>query len=279
MIAGSAAGQLEDARTGCERRRKLACGCRERRYRVERRQGEQRERRHQHTIERPRVVRGDGDGQHPDEREAGDEYQGCISKAGDECVAAGQSAELRVGGRDPCERVVLPAVGGQLGRSPQDLRELGGELTPRVGLPAAHEPRQTRGEQRNGDAPEREAERQHHRSDGQGDRHGDNARCSHDEGDEWRADATHVQTLQRVDVGDEPVHEVTAAVRVELARGERLDLSVDRRADAAEGSQSEVVGCETLEVARQRPREREEADERRSSSSARGSAAARPRAR
>ena len=93
VIAGSAAGQLEDARAGCEGRRKLACGCRERRHRVERRQGEQRERRHQHAIERPRVVRGDGERQHADECQAGDEHQGCVGDAGDECVAAG-----RVGG-------------------------------------------------------------------------------------------------------------------------------------------------------------------------------------
>ncbi len=67
--------------------------------------------------------------------------------------------------------------------------------------------------------------------------------------------------MERVDVGDEPVHEVAAAVRVELARRERLDLPVDGRADPAERAQREVVGRETLEVARQRPREREEADD------------------
>ena len=67
--------------------------------------------------------------------------------------------------------------------------------------------------------------------------------------------------MKRVDVGDQPVHEVAAPVRVELARREWLDVPVDGRADPAERAEREVVGRQTLEVARQRPREREEADD------------------
>ena len=166
MIAGARPVSSRTRAAGCERRRKLACGRRERRHRVERGQGEQRERRHEHAIERPRVVRGDGEREHPDERQPGDEHQGRVGDAGDECVPPAESAELRVGGRDTRERVVLATVRGQLGSAAQDLRELGGELTPRRGLPPAHETRQPRGEQRHGDPPEREAERQHDRCRG-----------------------------------------------------------------------------------------------------------------
>ena len=106
-------------------------------------------------------MRGDGEREHTDERQPGHEYQGRVCDAGDEGVPPAESAKLRVGGCDTTERVVLPTVRGQLGSTAQDLRELGGELTSRNGLPPAHETRQPRGEQRHGNSSEREAERQH----------------------------------------------------------------------------------------------------------------------
>ena len=209
----------------------------------------------------PVVVRGDGDREHADDRQPGDEHQSRVGEAGDEGVAPAESAELRVGGTRRGERVVLPTVRDELGSAAQDLDELGGELAARGGLPPADDRDEPRGEQRHGDSPEREAERQHDGGRGQDDGRRDDAGRADHERDERRPEPAQVEALERVDVGDQPGQEVAAPVRVELGRRERLDPLVDGRADPAERAQREVVRREPLEVARQRPGEREEADD------------------
>ena len=81
-----------------------------------------------------------------------------------------------------------------------------------------------------------------------------------DERDERRAEAAEVEALQRVDVADHPAEQIAAAETLELRRRERLDPRVERaRGSAPSDAQGEVVRGEPIEVARQRPREAEEA--------------------
>ena len=85
-----------------------------------------------------------------------------------------------------------------------------------------------------------------------------------DERDQRRPDAAEVEVLQRVDVGDDPREQVAAPVALELGGRERLDALVDAHARPAEDAEREVVRGEPLEVTRERPRQPEEADARRS---------------
>ena len=79
------------------------------------------------------------------------------------------------------------------------------------------------------------------------------------EGDERRAEASQVETLQRVYVPDHASEEIAVPVALELCRRERLDALVDARADPRERSQREIVPPEPVKVASERPCDAEEA--------------------
>ena len=100
-------------------------------------------------------------GEHPDERQPGHEYR--AASATPETKASRRLSRRSSASADATRANASssPTVRGQLGSTAQDLRELGGELTSRTGLPPAHETRQSRGEQRHRNSSEREAERQH----------------------------------------------------------------------------------------------------------------------
>ena len=155
-----AVGQLEHAPSGGERRGELARRARERRDGVERRQREERERGDEDAVERAGVVRGDCDGQHADRREAGHEHGQRVREPGDESVATAEAHELTVGRADARERVLLPAVGDELGCAAQELDELGRQLAPRRRLAPADASPQPSCEHRHRDPAEREAERE-----------------------------------------------------------------------------------------------------------------------
>ena len=118
--------ELEDAPAGGERRRELARSSRERRHRVERRQGE-RERRDEHTVQRSGVVGGDRDGEDADDGEPGDEHGKRVREPGDECVAPGESRELAIAARSRA-RVSLRGRTRRARRAAQELDDLGGQL-------------------------------------------------------------------------------------------------------------------------------------------------------
>ena len=84
------------------------------------------------------------------------------------------------------------------------------------------------------------------------------------ERDDRRPEPAHVEPLERVDVADHAREEIAPPVALELPGGERLDPLVDARPDPAEAAQREVVRGEAVGVARDRPAEAEEADDRRS---------------
>ena len=69
------------------------------------------------------------------------------------------------------------------------------------------------------------------------------------------------EALQGIDVADHPRQQVPAPERAELGRSERLDPLVDTRPQRADRAERQVVRGEPVEVPRQRPCEREEADD------------------
>ena len=86
------------------------------------------------------------------------------------------------------------------------------------------------------------------------------ARRAHHERDERRRKPTQVEALERIDVTDHAAHEVAAPETGELSRCKRLDTREELDANPPEGAEGEVVRHEAFEVARERSRQREEAD-------------------
>ena len=253
--------ELEHAPSGRERRGELARCSREGRDGVERGEREKRERRDEHAIERGFVVRRDGQCEDADRRQARDQDRQRVGDPGDERIAASEAQELAIRLANARESVVLAPIGDELRSSAQELDEVGGQLPASGGLAGTDAPRESGGEQRDGNAGEREPDGEHDRGRRQDECRRDDARERDDEGDERRPEPAQVEPLKRVDVADHASHEISSTERVELPWRERLDALVHRGADSPERAERDVVGGEPLEVARQGTREREKSDD------------------
>ena len=253
--------QLEDAPPGRECPRQLARGGGQRRDGLERDEREQRERRDQHTVERPRVVGGHGQRQHAHGRQARNRDRCRVRDAGDERVPLGEAAELPVGGADPGERLVLPAVGDELRCAGEELDQLRRQLAARRRLAAGRPLGHPRCEERHRDASHHEAGGEHDGRGRQQQRRRDDAGSADDEPGDRRADPADREALQGIDVADHPRQQVPAPEGAELGRSERLDPLVDTRPQRADRAERQVVRGEPVGVPRQRPCEREEADD------------------
>ncbi len=128
--------QLEHAAARRERRTELACYADEGLDGVERGKREQGQHRDQHAVELPARVRRHGQGEHADNRPAGDCDLQAVADSCSESVAAADADERLVSGLDPCEPLLLLAVDDELRGRLEGLHELGGQLAPRGGLAA-----------------------------------------------------------------------------------------------------------------------------------------------
>ena len=86
------------------------------------------------------------------------------------------------------------------------------------------------------------------------------ARGTDGDRDERRTEPSQVEALQRVDVTDHAGQQISASVALELRRREGLDALEEACPCLPERTEGDVVRDEPLEVARQRPRQAEEAD-------------------
>ena len=194
---------------------------------------------------------------------------------------AARAARARRSARaDALRGLLLAAVGDELGRAAQELDELRRQLgassrAPQTGRAAepAREPRH-----RDAAGEETGGEDERRRRAGTP-RSTPTQTAPVDDGDERRAEPAEVEALQGVDVADHPVEQLAVPVALELRGRERLDALVEARAHARQRAQREIVRREALEVAGERPREPEEAHGHDRRRRARGSPAARPRAR
>ena len=155
--------ELEHASSGRQRRGELARCSREGRDGVERGQSEECERRDEYAIERGFVARRDGQREDADRRQARHQDRQRVGDPGDERIAAAEAQELAIGLTNARERVVLAAVGDELGSAAQELDEIGGQLPASRGLAGTDAARESGGEQRDGNAGERQPDREHDR--------------------------------------------------------------------------------------------------------------------
>ena len=206
-------------------------------------------------------MRDNRERQHDDRSQSGDEHEPRVGEPGYERIAAAEQDELAVGATDATERVLLTAIRDELGRAAQELDELCRQLTSGSCLPSADDAAQPRGQKRNRHTRDEQPERKRDCGGRQKECHGGDAGDPDGQGDGGRSEATEVQALQRVDVCNQPGYEVAATERIELGRRERLDLLVDPRTDTPEPTQRDVVRDEPLQIAGERPCEREEADD------------------
>ena len=224
-------GELEHALAGGERRRELTRCSRQRRDRVEGREREQRERRDEDAVERARVVRTDREREHHDGGQAGDEDECPFDDARGQRVAPREADELTVGRPHTADRLILAPVGDELGSTAQQLDELRAQRAPRRGLTPASSTAETRGGDGQRNSSEREPHCERDRRPRQDERGREHARERDDQADDGRRETAEEETLEGVDVGDQAADEIAAPKRVELARSERLDAAVNRRAD------------------------------------------------
>ncbi len=159
----------------------------------------------------------------------------------------------------PLQRHVLASVHDELRRAAKDLDELCAELSLRCRTSTARPATEQPSNGGNAD-PSHEQARDKHEGGGREDRRGnaDRYRARQHGHGRWSEPAK-VEALQRVDVADHAAHEISAAIRLEPSRGERLDPLEEPNANTSEHAKGEVVRCEPLEVARKRPSEAEEA--------------------
>ena len=118
----------------------------------------------------------------------------------DEGVAASEPDELAVGVPHAREGVLLPTVGDELGRTAQELDELGGELAPRGCLSPADPSPEQAGEERTPIPPRARPTARTSAAAGRTNAIATHARDRHDQADERRPEAAQVQPLERVDV-------------------------------------------------------------------------------
>jgi hypothetical protein len=195
----------------------------------------------------------DGDGEHARHGHAGDQQPQPVPGAIGQRRPAREAHECAIGLPEPRKLPGLATVDGKLGGAADGLNELSrqfaagrcfepsGPATERAGC--------------GGDcnsADEQAGGEDYRRGGKKRGRDGDRDRAG-DEGDERRADAAQVEVLERVDVGDHPREEVSAAVALELDRRKRLDALVHVHACPRQHSQSEVVRGKPLEVPDERP--------------------------
>ena len=130
-----AVGELEHPPAGRERRRQLAGGRGERRDRLERRQREQRQRRDQHAVElarrrtrRSRRASTPATVTPVTTSPSASPIRSRARRAGRVCTSVASAARTR------SSAAALAAEGDELGRTAEELDELGGQLAPRAGL-------------------------------------------------------------------------------------------------------------------------------------------------
>jgi hypothetical protein len=231
---GLAIDELEDASAGGEDPRELARSGLQRCDAVERRQREQGERGDEDAVERARIVGLDPDREHANHGQVGPEDRHGVPKTGSERFAPAEAGELAVQRLDALERRLLAPVDDELRRAPEQLDQLGGQLRARRCTAARGCPLHGGGQERHDDSDGDEACGEDRRREGQERRRDRHAPSTDDQRDERRPEPAYVETLERIDVANEPAEQLAAPEALELGRSQRLDPLVDARADPAE---------------------------------------------
>ncbi len=208
----------------------------------------------------PAAWADDGDGQHGDDRHAGDEHDQAFRDARRQRVSPREPDEGSVCFAHTAERLLLASVHDELGSPAQELDELRVQVTLRARPPTPSSTREPPGDRSRSDSRDEQSGDEDDRGDRKDrGRDADSDRAGRDR-DERRSEAPQVQALERVHVADHPADEIASPIRLEPCRRERLDALVEANAQAGEDAKGEVVRGQPFEVAGERPREGEESN-------------------